>query len=84
MEKFLKDIFDDYCENYNETASQEVQSTYGALTNALESYIAAVSEDHFIKGFRHALRMISDGDQKTINSLDCGSTAVGTAGKESA
>ena len=57
----LNKIYDDYCENSNELAAEEVQSTYRKLNTALENYIAAVVEDTFKKGFCYALRLAKGG-----------------------
>ena len=65
MKKFsneeLQAILDDYYENDAEMASQEVQQARDCCHDALDEYIAAVSGDMFLKGFRHALKLIGEG-----------------------
>lgn len=54
----MNKIYEEYCETINEVASEEVQESYSAHNKAFDEYIAAVSENSFLNGFRHALRLL--------------------------
>ena len=57
----LNKFYDDYCENTNEKASEEVQSTNRKHNTALDEYVAALVEDNFKKGFCYALQLVKRG-----------------------
>ena len=60
-EEKLNEIYDDYCENDSEVASEKVQETYRKLDTAFVEYLTQVIEDNFKKGFRYALKLMERG-----------------------
>lgn len=57
-EKRIKEIYEDYLENIDELATEEVKQTYRAMKNAIDDYSAAASEFEWTRGFKHALRLM--------------------------
>lgn len=50
MEDFKK-LYDDFLENDEEAASEEVRDTYSAMKDEFEEYICAIQEDTFRKAY---------------------------------
>lgn len=50
-----------YCENYNEPASDEVKKALHSHSTALDEYICAVCEDSWKNGFNHAMHLMQGG-----------------------
>ncbi len=44
---------DDFLENVQESASDEIRGTYNRMCNAFEEYLSAVSDDMFQQIFRY-------------------------------
>ena len=56
-----EDLYVYYNEGEPEQASQSVRDSYKAHNDALEIYIAEVSENAFACGFRYAVSMMKGG-----------------------
>ena len=56
-EKYLNQMLDEYLENVNEIASDEVIRSRNKSNAAFDQYIADVSDDAWKKGFAYAMRI---------------------------
>lgn len=60
--KNKKAVYNDYLENTNISATEDVIEARNQNNDALQEYINAISEFEWMNGFRYAMQMMKGGN----------------------